>query len=218
MNRDHGVPMNGEVDKNGGTGPGAGMHGRAGAKQPERFDPNRADRLDDASRFDYLPPEKIFDLLDPPRDGLIVDFGAGTGTYAILLARARPDVTVVALDEQPEMLARLRAKPEAQGLPNLRMAQPEEMENFRGRASRVLAMNVLHELGDDALEKLSSLLAGGGFALCVDWNAEADRPVGPPRDHVYKPAEAAARLERLGFSVEQLEPLPYHFVLRLRRS
>lgn len=189
---------------------------RSGARQPERFDPHHADMLDDVSRFDYLPPEKILQLLDPPSGGLIVDYGAGTGTYAIWLAHSRPDITVIALDEQPEMLDRLRAKPEARDLPNLRPALPKEMKEFRGRADRVLTLNVLHELGDDALEDLKSLFKDGGFVICIDWNAAVDRPVGPPKDHVYTPAEAARRLGRFGFSVDTLDPFPYHYGLRAR--
>ena len=189
---------------------------RSGARQPERFDPHRADMLDDVSRLDYLPPAKVFELLDPPQGGLVVDFGVGTGTYAILLARARPDVTVVALDEQPEMLARLQSKPEAGQLKNLRPFLPEAMKDFHGKADRVLALNVLHELGDDALEGMKGLLRPAGFALCIDWNADVERPVGPPKDHVYAPAEAVERLEHWGFSAERLDPFPYHFALRLR--
>lgn len=146
----------------------------------------------------------------------MVDFGAGTGTYAIVIAQSRPDVTLIALDEQPEMLDRLRAKPDAQRLKNLRAVLPGGMEGFRGRADRVLALNVLHELGDKSLKEMGSLLKPGGFAICIDWNAEADRPVGPPKDHVYAPADAVARLERFDFLAERLESFPYHFVLRVR--
>lgn len=192
--------------------------GRAGARQPQRFDPQRADRLDDPSRFAYLPPERVIELLEAPADSKVVDFGAGTGAYAIPLAQARRDVTVVALDEQPEMLDRLRAKPEASTLPNLRPALPQDMADFRGRAARVLAINVLHELGDDALVALRDLLAPGGFVLFIDWNAEVDRPVGPPRDHVYTPSEAAARLERFSFRVDLLDPFPYQYALRAWRD
>jgi SAM-dependent methyltransferase len=189
---------------------------REGAKQPERFDAHKADRLDDPSRFEYLPPEKIVALLDLPRGSTVVDFGTGTGTFAIRVAQARPDVTVVALDEQPEMLDRLRAKPEATSLANLRPALPDQLPGLRGRADRVLAMNVLHELGDDALAALGSLLGPEGFVIFIDWNAEVDRPVGPPKDHVYGPREAAERLERHGYSTEILDPMPYHYVVRAR--
>lgn len=187
---------------------------RAGAKQPQRFDPCRADLLDDVSRFAYLPPERVLELLDPPRGSLVVDFGTGTGTYAIRVAAMRPDVTVVALDEQPEMLARLRAKPEAASLGNFRPTLPSELEPLRGRVNRVLALNVLHELGDDALRTVAALLGADGFALFIDWNAEVERPVGPPRDHVYGPREATERLEKFDFRVEPLEPLSYHYALR----
>lgn len=189
---------------------------RAGAKQPERFDPRKADRLDDPSRFDYLPPETILALLDLPRGATLVDFGAGTGTFAIHVAQARADVTVVALDEQPEMLDRLRAKPETKSLANLRIAMPDALAGLRGQADRVLALNVLHELGDDALALLAALLKSDGFALFIDWSADVDRPVGPPRDHVYGPHEGSARLESLGFAAETLDPLPYHYVVRAR--
>ena len=77
---------------------------RHGARQPERFDPARAALLDDPSRFGYLPPDEIFAMLAAPSGSRVVDFGTGIGTYAIELARARPDLEVIALDEQQQML------------------------------------------------------------------------------------------------------------------
>lgn len=189
---------------------------REGAKQPERFQPHKAARLDDPSRFEYLPPQKIVELLDLPSGATLVDFGTGTGTFAIRVAQARPDVSIVALDEQPEMLDLLRAKPEAKSLTNLRPAMPDELPGLSGRADRVLALNVLHELGDDALAALGSLLGAKGFVIFIDWSADVDRPVGPPRDHVYGPREAVERLEKLGYTAETLEPLRYHYVVRAR--
>ncbi len=194
----------------------APLRDRRGARQPERFDPTRAALLDDRERFDYLPPERVIAVLDPPRDGLVVDFGAGTGTYALEIARARPDVTVVALDEQPEMLERLRGKPEA-SLPNLEAALPDRLAALAGRADRVLALNVLHELGDEAIRELASLLSPQGFVVVIDWDAETERPVGPPRAHVYNTDEATKRLESVGLRIERLAPMRYHFVLRARR-
>ncbi len=193
-------------------------HDRHGAKQPERFDPARAALLDDPKRLEYMPPAKIFELLDAPRDGLVVDFGTGTGAFAIPLATARPDLTVVALDEQPEMLKMLRAKPEVASLSNLKPVLTEEIGPYVGKADRILAINVLHELGDDAMRELISLMKPDGVALFVDWNSEVDRPVGPPRDHTYGSADGARRVENFGLSAETLAPLPYHYVIRARRA
>jgi len=184
---------------------------RHGARQPERFDPARAALLDDPARLEYLPPESLVELLDAPAGTRVVDFGTGTGAIAIELARRRPDLELIALDEQPQMLDLLKAKPAARELRNLKPVLSGEMALAQS-AERVLAINVLHELGDEALEDLAGMLKPGGSALVVDWNSEVDRPVGPPRDHVYSPAEARQRLQAAGLSANEKAPLKYHYV------
>jgi len=193
-------------------------HDRQGAKQPARFDPARAAVLDDAARFAYVSPDTLLAELALEPSSTVVDFGAGTGLYAIAFARRRPDLRIVALDEQPEMLEHLRAAIGRAGVTNVEAVDPSALETLRGRADGVLALNVLHELGDAALGELKELLQGGGTALFADWNADVERPVGPPRDHVYGPNDAARRLEAAGFTVDARAPLPYHFVLAARRA
>ncbi|MDE1977618.1 MAG: hypothetical protein KGI84_10220, partial [Elusimicrobia bacterium] len=51
---------------------------RAGAKQPERFNPAKAAFLDDEARFSYLPVRDVLRLLAPAQGGLVADFGTGT--------------------------------------------------------------------------------------------------------------------------------------------
>ncbi len=190
---------------------------RHGARQPERFNPERAAKLDDPARFQYLPLEEVATLLDIPAAGKVVDFGAGTGTYAIELARLRPDVEVFALDELPEMLDQLRAKPAAAVLTNLRPLLARDSSGLEKTIDRVLALNVLHELGDKALRELAALLKPDGAVLFIDWNAEAERPAGPPADHLYSPAEARERLEHTGFQIELERLFSYHYAFRARR-
>ncbi len=195
-------------------------HDRHGAKQPHRFDPARAGMLDDRGRFEALPPGELFALLDAPRGGLVVDFGTGTGTYAIELATARPDLRMIGLDEQEAMLAQLKAKLAARPLPNVApmMARSAEAGALQGKVDRVLALNVLHELGDAALGELAALLAPAGKALFADWNAAVERSAGPPRDHVYAPDEAERRLVAAGFEVEARRLFRDHYALRVRRT
>ena len=190
-------------------------HDRHGARQPHRFDPARAGVLDDRARFAYLPPAEVFALLEAPRGGTVVDFGTGTGTYAIELARARPDLRVIALDEQQAMLDKLQAKLVSDPLENLELvlARTPAARTLEGTVDRVLGLNVLHELGDDALKELLALPGPAGRALLVDWSATVDRDVGPPRDHVYSPEEAATRLEALGFRVDGQLLFRYHYVI-----
>ncbi len=184
---------------------------RHGARQPERFDPGRAALLDDPARLEYLPPDKLIELLEAPAGARVIDFGTGTGTFAIELARRRPDLEVIALEEQPQMLELLKAKPVASELRNLKPVLTGEMA-LEGSAERVLAINVLHEIGDDALKELAAMLKRGGSALVVDWNSEVDRRVGPPREHVYSPNEARHRLEAVGLRPRAEEQFKYHYV------
>ncbi len=184
---------------------------RSGARQPERFNPERASRLDDPARFEYLPPEEVARMLDIPSGGNVLDFGTGTGTYAIQLARLRPDVEVIAYDEQSEMLDLLSAKPEATTLANLKPVLSTQWGDFAGKIDRVLVLNVLHELGDEALRSLKALLRPDGSALFIDWNSEVDRPAGPPPDHVYSPAEGRHRLEQMGFTIQGERLFAYHY-------
>ncbi|HKT11410.1 MAG TPA: class I SAM-dependent methyltransferase [Terriglobia bacterium] len=188
-----------------------GPDDRHGARQPERFNPERASRLDDPARFEYLPPKEVARMLDIPTGGKLLDFGTGTGTYAIELARLRPDVEVIALDEQPEMLGLLQAKPAAAELTNLKPVLSAGMANYRGKIDRVLALNVLHELGDEALQTVKAMLGSGGAALFIDWNAEIERPAGPPADHIYSPTEGRRRLEQMGFKIRSKKLFLYHY-------
>lgn len=190
---------------------------RHGARQPERFDPKRAARLDDRTRFEYLPPERLFALLAAPQGARVVDFGTGTGLFALELARRRPDLEIVALDEQPEMLEQLRAKLAQGQAPNVTPRHSSDLAALFGAVDAVLAINVLHELGDAAIAQLAALLKPRGRLVVADWNGAIERPIGPPRDHVYTPAEARARLERVGLRVTEQPALPCHFVLTAER-
>ncbi len=188
---------------------------RHGARQPERFDPAKAAALDDPSRFAYLPVQEVISLLDIPQGGLWVDFGTGTGAYARAIARQRPDAVVVALDEQPPMLDLVKAALEREKLVNIKpvLSGPRELASLQGRADRVLALNVLHEIGDASLSTLASLLKAGGKAVFIDWNAAVDRPVGPPKGHVFSAFEGRSRLERSGWSILAESAFPYHYAL-----
>lgn len=193
-------------------------HGdRHGARQAERFDPARAARLDDPTRLEYLPPDRILALMDPPAGGRVIDFGTGTGTFAFEIARRRPDLEIIALDEQPEMIEMLRAKPEAARFRNVVPTHTDDLPKLRGSADRVLMINVLHELGDEAMRSVAELLKADGRVLVVDWNGAIERPLGPPRQAVYTPEEARERLEKFGFQVSEAPPFKYHYALTASR-
>ncbi len=188
---------------------------RHGARQPERFNPERAASLNDRARFDYLPPKDLIPLLDIPSQGVLIDFGTGTGLYAVEIAMLRPDIRVIGVDEQKKMLDLFSENWSRHSLKNLTScwSKDESYSRIKVTADRILALNVLHELGDEAMEEIKSLLKPSGRVLFVDWNSKIERPVGPPRDHVYSPEEGNTRVLNFGFSVLEKRIFPYHYAL-----
>jgi 2-polyprenyl-3-methyl-5-hydroxy-6-metoxy-1,4-benzoquinol methylase len=191
---------------------------RSGARQPQRFDPARAHKLLDPEREEWLPSARIISLLALESGMRLLDFGTGSGALAVPLARAHPGVEVWALDEQPRMLERLRDYAGKPFPENLHPILPDELHDAGGRFERVLAVNLLHELGDAALATLTTQVRTGGFALVIDWDAETERPVGPPADHVFSASEAETRLAATGLLVESIGGFAYHYAFICRAT
>lgn len=187
-------------------------------RQPKPFDPRKAAMLDDPARERWLPSSAIVALLRPPGVGRVLDYGTGTARYAIAIARRYPGVSVLAYDTSEEMLAIARARVAAADLRNVVVAGKNSGELHPHRFDRILALNVLHEIGLDELRRLGSLLCIGGFVLVIDWNAAIPRDVGPPAAHVYSPGEARERLTQAGFAPEAVAApdFPYHYVFSAR--
>jgi SAM-dependent methyltransferase len=183
----------------------------------KKFDPARAAVLDDEERLGYVDPIEVLALLDIPARGVVVDFGAGTGLYTIEIAERRPDVQVIAIDEQPTMLERIRAKPRASRR-NIEVRLPDVIPTRAGTVDRVLGLNVLHELDDVDFRAIASLLRPEGVAVLIDWNPGVERPRGPDAKHLYDADDARALLARFGFEVTTAGDFAYHlaFVCRLR--
>lgn len=168
----------------------------------EKFDPAHADRLENPERLVELPPAHIVDLLDLRGDETVVDFGAGTGMYALPVAEALPRGRLLAVDEQPALLERLRGK--LPGHPAGARVEPVLVRHGRvplpdGVADRVFLVNVLHHIDDDpvAQGELVRLLRPGGLLLALEF-AQMERPVGPPNDHVLPLARIRSLLTGLG--------------------
>jgi ubiquinone/menaquinone biosynthesis C-methylase UbiE len=170
----------------------------------EKFDPSHADRLENPERLVELPPAKLTQLLRLTGAETVVDFGAGTGMYSLPLGEAVPLGRVLAVDEQPALLDRLRDKLDAR--PSCGNVQPVLTEAGRapledGVADRMLIVNVLHHVDDDpgALAEIFRLLAPGGLLVVAEF-AQMERPVGPPNDHVLPLDRVRALLSGAGLS------------------
>ncbi len=80
------------------------------------FKPSEAHRLEDPERRVWLPPEEVLCRLRLHAAATVADIGAGTGYFALPLAKHVQ--RVMAVDMQPEMLQLLREKLAQPGAPN----------------------------------------------------------------------------------------------------
>lgn len=102
----------------------------------------------------------------------VVDIGAGTGQFA--LAVARRCERIVAVDISPVMLNQLRSKVEASGLENIELAQAGFVtyEHSGSAADFVYSRWALHHLPDFwkslALRRMREMLRDGGVLRLAD--------------------------------------------------
>ncbi|MGP1353529.1 MAG: class I SAM-dependent methyltransferase [Parasphingopyxis sp.] len=115
-----------------------------------------------------------------PRDGqTIVDLGAGTGTFAIMVKRFEPDARVIAIDPDPEVLAIAESK--AAGLD---IVFEEVMGDLPpssvdcGTVDMVTSSLVLHQcpmaMKKGILANAFCLLKPGGRFLISDYGEQRD--------------------------------------------
>jgi SAM-dependent methyltransferase len=107
-----------------------------------------------------------------PEGGTVVDIGAGTGSFAIALAAARPDATVVAVDGDPGVLERARRKRGAEAV-EWREGLAGELPLDADQANAVVMSLVLHHLVPDvkraALTDACRVLCSRGWLHVADW-------------------------------------------------
>jgi ubiquinone/menaquinone biosynthesis C-methylase UbiE len=115
--------------------------------------------------------ERVLEALRP--NGVIADVGAGTGTLAALLADARPDADVIAIDGDPEVLERAALK----GVRG-RAGLADDLPLADRSADRVVMSLLLHHLEPAAkraaLEEARRVLKPGGRLHVADWGRPAD--------------------------------------------
>ena len=153
------------------------------------IDPEKADALEDPGRYRLCSREELVYAIDGCHR--VVDLGSGTGFFTDDIATVAE--TVHAVDTQAEMHAYYREK----GVPanvTLHHADAAAIDDLVADAA--VSICSAHELDLPAtLSTLASVLVPGGQLFVVDWSANAEGDVGPPREHLYTATEAARHFE-----------------------
>jgi ubiquinone/menaquinone biosynthesis C-methylase UbiE len=158
--------------------------------------------FDDPTRDAWQRPDDVLRALQLEPEMSVADVGAGTGYFAVRLARAVPRGQVIATDLEPDMLRFLAERARREQLLNLRtaLATPTASGLAPSSVDRILIVHVWHHLADREkyARGLAAALRPGGRLLIVDFAADAQR--GPPASMRLAPEAVIAELEGAGLS------------------
>ena len=167
-------------------------------------------------------------LLDLEPGMVVADIGAGSGVIAQRLAPAvdngdEPGGTVLAVDIQPEMLARLRVRMKALGVDNVEpvLSEPDDPKLKPASVDVAVMVDVYHEFDRPFLmtKKLAEALKPGGRLVWVEYRKEDPRV---PIKEIHKMSEAQVKKEagRPEFGLEYVgtaSDLPRQHVITFRK-
>jgi FkbM family methyltransferase len=180
-----------------------------------------ADWLDRPSREREERTDLLIERLPLEPDDVVVDLGAGTGFFSLPLARRVSEGRVLAVDLQPEMLARIRSAAARHGLDHIELIRATETDPRipAATADVVLIVDAYHEFSHPR-EVMRAVVAGlrpGGRVFLVEYRAE-DPSVPIKRLHKMSEAQAIRELEAVGLDWrETLDFLPRQHVLVFER-
>lgn len=156
------------------------------------------------------------------RARLVVEFGCGYGTFTTAAAQLGP--SVVALDIDPEMVARTQAKATALGLENVRCEVRDFVEHGTGLADGaadfVMLFNILHAVEEPAmLAEARRVLVDGGTLGVMHWNYDPSTPRGPSMSIRPRPEQLRELVIAAGFepASSAIDLPPYHYGLVFRK-
>lgn len=174
-----------------------------------RFDPGRAEKLEDESRLEQLPRQELLKHVE----GTVADIGSGTGFYTDIIAEEAD--RVYAVDIQKEMHDFYSEK----GVPeNVRkvLAGADDLPFEDGEIDVLISINTFHEFPEGTEKELYRVLTPGGTIFIHDWSSEGEGEQGPPLEHRYSAEELSQVLEKAGFDAEADEHGEYFRIVARR--
>lgn len=174
--------------------------------------------FDAPARDRWQKPDDVIAALALAPDATVADIGAGTGYFAVRLARAVPKGRVYAVDIEPDMVRYLGERAKRESLPNVRpvRGKPDD-PSLPEPVDRVLIVDTYHHIGDRVayFGRLRERLKPGGEVAIVDFTLES--PVGPPRSARVAADVVRAEMQRAGYALAAAHDfLPHQYFLVFR--
>lgn len=122
---------------------------------------------------------RIVEAVTVPAGGRVLDLACGTGTLAIMLAGARPELSVAGVDGDPEILRRARAKAHEAGVgvdfdEGLSTALPYAEHSFDAVTSTLFFHHLERAVKENTVRELVRVLKPGGSLHVADWDKPSD--------------------------------------------
>lgn len=184
-----------------------------------RFSPSQAHKLDAPERKVWLPVADVLSILNVHAGCTVADVGAGTGYFALPLAKAVGEAgRVFAVDAEPEMLARIQSKLPAVGITNLECIPGEASATGLSAAccDLVFLANVWHEVDDASavLAETRRILRTQGRIAILDWRPDVEQPPGPPIEHRITQHSVAEALTNAGYKIHSISEVgPFSYIV-----
>lgn len=176
--------------------------------------------FDDPARDAWQKPEAVLDALALAPSARVADLGAGTGYFAVRLARRVPEGVVYAVDVEQDMVRYLGERAAREGLSPLKpVLASASSANLPEAVDLVLVVDTYHHIGDRAayFSRLAQSLRPGGRLVIVDFTEQS--PIGPPAQHRIGAARVAEELREAGFvQTAAHDLLPYQYFLVFERT
>jgi len=157
--------------------------------------------------------------------GDVAELGCGYGTFTLPLA-ARIGGTVHALDIDPAMVERTRARAAAASVSRIQAATRDVLAAGFGRpagsCAAALLFNILHGESPVALLRAAAdIVRPGGSVAVIHWRSDLPTPRGPTRDIRPTPERIiawAAEAGRLTAAGDAFLLPPWHYGVNLVRT
>ena len=177
-------------------------------------------RLDNPERAKKQRPDEVIAQLGLQPNDVVADIGAGTGYFAIRIAAAYPQVSVIAADPEPEMVDYLKSQAAARNLANLEPVIIDPTQpSLPVKTNLALLVDTFHHI-DHRVEYLNFLrknMATGSRIAVIDYPLDA--PEGPPADYRVPIVKFVDELQQAGYLLAQeIKLLPNQYFLIFKQA